>query len=208
VCIGGLAVICRLQRAHRATGDVDTVTDRADALAMVAEIDGAEMSGNDIIIEGVPVQVIDTADLPDHVADIEPVLARLFVVSHRYAFTTATAVGVVAGSVNVQLRVATPAALIATKAGALAERRDQRKRASDTTDLIGLLDRHGADAAVELRSAAHDLGMLVAGTLEQVLVSDAGRRARDIRAFGEPEWAMEPADIALVGSAFCARLRG
>lgn len=41
VVIGGLGVICRLQRPHRATGDVDTATDGYDSISLVARIPGA-----------------------------------------------------------------------------------------------------------------------------------------------------------------------
>jgi hypothetical protein len=58
VVIGGLAVICRVQRAHRATGDVDTATDGHNSLSLVARIPGAILNGKDMTIEGVIVQVI------------------------------------------------------------------------------------------------------------------------------------------------------
>ena len=80
--IGGLGVICRLQRAHRATADVDTATDAHDSLSLVARIPGATLDGEDIVIDGVTVQVIDTYALDD-VTDIEPERNRLFIVSHR-----------------------------------------------------------------------------------------------------------------------------
>lgn len=141
VVIGGLGVICRLQRAHRATGDVATATDGLDSLSLVARIPGASLEGKDITIDGVTVQVIDTYELDDDVVDIEPETNQLFVVSHRYAYETAEPVRVIAGdSVDELLEIATPAALLATKAHALEDRHEPRKRASDTTDIIGLLD--------------------------------------------------------------------
>lgn len=128
--IGGLGVICRLQRAHRATGDVDTATDGLDSLSLVARIPGASIEGKDITIDGVTVQVIDTYELGDDVADIEPETNQLFVVSHRYAYATAEPVRVMAGdSVDELLDIATPAALLATTAHALEDRHEPRKRA-------------------------------------------------------------------------------
>lgn len=85
VVIGGLGVICRLQRAHRATGDVDTATDGLDSPSLVARIPGASLDGKDITVDGVIVHVIDTYELDDDVTGIEPETNQLLVVSHRFA---------------------------------------------------------------------------------------------------------------------------
>jgi hypothetical protein len=59
VVIGCLAVIRRLQRAHRATGDVDTQpTDTTRCRSSPASL--APPCGKDITIDGVTVHVIDT----------------------------------------------------------------------------------------------------------------------------------------------------
>ena len=196
VVIGGLAVICRLQRAHRATGDVDTATDGLDSLSLIARIPGASLDGKDITIDGVTVQVIDTYELDDHVTDIEPETNQLFVVSHRYAYETAEPVRVIAGgNVDEMLEIATPAALLATKAHALEDRHEPRKRASDTTDIIEAL-----------LAAPHNLGALVARSIRRTLIGDAARRARDLIAFGDADWALPADQIASSARRLCHEL--
>ena len=207
VVIGGLAVICRLQRAHRATGDVDTATDGHDSLSLVARIPGASLEGRDITVDGVIVQVIDTYELDDDVADIEPETNQLFVVSHRYAYETAEAVRVIAGdSVDEILEIATPAALLATKAHALEDRNEPRKRASDTTDIIGLLDTNEDQIIDALLRAPHNLGPLVARSIRRTLIDDAARRARDLLTFGDADWALPADQIASSARRLCDEL--
>ena len=207
VVIGGLAVICRLQRAHRATGDVDTATDGLDSLSLIARIPGASLDGKDITIDGVTVQVIDTYELDDHVTDIEPETNQLFVVSHRYAYETAEPVRVIAGgNVDEMLEIATPAALLATKAHALEDRHEPRKRASDTTDIIGLLDTNEDQIIEALLAAPHNLGALVARSIRRTLIGDAARRARDLIAFGDADWALTADQIASSARRLCHEL--
>jgi hypothetical protein len=207
VVIGGLAVICRLQRAHRATGDVDTATDGLDSLSLVVRIPGASLDGTDITMNGVTVQVIDTYELGNDVTDIEPETARLFVVGHRYAWETAEPVRVTAGAgADEVLEVATPAALLATKAHALADRHESAKRASDTTDIIGLLDTSGDSIIEALLGAPHSLGALVARSMRRSLIDDAARRARELVAFGDADWALPADQIASVARRVCDEL--
>lgn len=207
VVIGGLGVICRLQRAHRATGDVDTATDGHTSLSLVARIPGASLDGNDIVIDGVVVQVIDTFELGDDVADIEPETNRLFVVSHRYAYETAEPTRVLAGDrVDETIEIATPAGLLATKAHALEDRHEPRKRASDTTDIIGLLDTHQDEIIEALHGAPHGLGAMVARSIQRTLMDGAARRARDLIAFGDADWALPADQIASSARRLCDEL--
>lgn len=196
VVIGGLGVICRLQRAHRATADVDTATDAHDSLSLVTRIRGATLDGKDIIIDGVVVQVIDTYQIDD-VDGIEPERNRLFVVSHRFAYETARPMRVLAGEhVEETIEIATPAGLLATKCHALEDRHEPRKRASDTTDIIGLLDLYTDEIATDLRNGPHHLADLVSTSIRHTLLDNAVRRARDLLTYGEPDWALPADDIA------------
>jgi len=207
VVIGGLGVICRLQRAHRATGDVDTATDGHDSVSLVARIPGATLDGKDITIDGVVVQVIDTYQLDDDVGDVEPERNRLFIVSHRYAYETAEPVRVLAGDrVDETLEIATPAGLLATKAHALEDRHEARKRASDATDIIGLLDTRHDEIIDALAQSPHDLGGMVARSLRRTLIDEAARRARDLIAYGEADWALSADEIANIAHPLCDQL--
>jgi hypothetical protein len=203
--VGGLAVTCRLATVHRATNDVDTVADgdRPGDLALEYLGDSDAGAGR-IEIEGVTVDVmathpIDERDLPDDE------LARLFVVSHRWALETATslAVDVVAGGQIIEsasLQVATVPALVACKLHAIADRRDARaaKRESDALDLVRLVGevvREPAHAE-SLRAAPHDLAALASTQISRWFVDDALRTSRLARLAGAE---LEPADIEALG---------
>jgi hypothetical protein len=203
--VGGLAVTCQLATVHRATNDVDTVADgdRPGDLALEYLGDSDAGAGR-IEIEGVTVDVmathpIDERDLPDDE------LARLFVVSHRWALETATslAVDVVAGGQIIEsasLQVATVPALVACKLHAIADRRDARaaKRESDALDLVRLVGevvREPAHAE-SLRAAPHDLAALASTQISRWFVDDALRTSRLARLAGAE---LEPADIEALG---------
>ena len=142
--IGGLAVMCRLAAVHRATQDVDTVaeTTAPTAVEVITSSIGSPDPSNAgrVIVDGVKIDVIDTESF--RYEDLDGVDAgdRLFVVSHRFALDTATETVIVAGEVTASIRVATPAALVAMKSGALlgGRTREPRKRASDLYDLFRL----------------------------------------------------------------------
>lgn len=115
------------------------------------------------------VDVIDTFALPDLTADLpDDPKDRLFVCAHRYAFETATAVRLRAGTDSAEVKVAVAPALIATKAHALrfaTARRRATKRSSDLYDLYRLAASHLPEITVGLDAARWDLRGQVADAL-------------------------------------------
>lgn len=180
VLVGGLAVLHRLGTAHRATVDVDTVTD-----GPITVVSGT-------VIDGYPVDVIDTyavdaASLPDDAT------SRLFVVAHRWAFDT--------GEDLDGMRVATVAALVATKAAALANpRRSAAKRESDTFDLWRLLE-----TEPDMHGAPFDLDQLVDAVIAAHFIDGALRASNLIRLASPIREQVDPDDIRAVAAAFLAR---
>lgn len=95
--VGGLAVTIRLATVHRATNDVDTVSEGAGprdlALQYLGDRDAAEK--NRIEVDGVKVDVMETWPLPDDSGDLpDDDLDRLFVVGHRWALDSAAPVAI------------------------------------------------------------------------------------------------------------------
>lgn len=92
--VGGLAVMCRLAAVHRATQDVDTVTETTtpSAVEVIASSIGTTDPSNPatVIVDGVKDDVIDTESFQDADLDGIGLGDRLFVVSHRWALDTAT----------------------------------------------------------------------------------------------------------------------
>lgn len=134
--IGGLAVMCRLAAVHRATQDVDTVVETTAPTAVEVITSSIGMPDptdpGRVFVDGVKVDVIDTESFrPEDLDGLDPG-DRLFVVSHRFALETASETLIVAGDVMASVRVATPAALVAMKSGALVggRTREPRKRAA------------------------------------------------------------------------------
>jgi hypothetical protein len=168
IVIGGLAVLCRLGTAYRATSDLDTADRRAagepprlDVLLQSADVTRAGPAGVWIPTSAgkVQVDVIEVTDaelsqLPDDETD------RLAVLSHAWAIETATPVRIRVtspaggGSTEVVTRVAEPGPLIAMKLQSIMNRPVEKER-TDLLDIVRLtLDTiAGPSARAQLRNA-------------------------------------------------------
>jgi hypothetical protein len=219
--VGGLAVTLRLATSHRATNDVDTVSDgdgpRQVALDYVGE---GRDPGARIEVDGVKVDVMPTAPLPDRADELpDDAHQRLFVLGHRWALESAEPLSVLVtggegGSAEpCSINVATAPALVACKLHAIADRRDARseKRESDALDLarlIGVLVRESGSAE-PLSRAPFDLRELVVAEVQRWFLDDATRTARLVRlGRGSGDANMEPADITAIGELFVEQLQG
>jgi hypothetical protein len=219
--IGGLAVMTRLGGAYRVTDDIDTATERMrdephsrlfvlthDAAGLAKPLSGGGKV-DCIEVEDVAAIDLDPADLPEEANE------RAFCVAHRWAFDGAGPVILSANMaadrrIEVQCRVATPAALVAMKLVAIPRRKGVRleKRSTDLADLFSLLTvgniRQIAD---DLRRSPHGLGDWCAQEIRILMVGDATRSAQAIAAGGLPG-RVEPADVASAGERFAALLVG
>jgi hypothetical protein len=166
--IGGLAVLCRLGTAYRATSDLDTanrqVAGEPAQLDVLLQYDGVTRAGPAGVwiptsAGMVQVDVIEVTDaelshLPEDETD------RLAVLSHAWAIETATAVRIRAasasesGSTEVVVRVAEPGPLIAMKLQSIMNRTVDKER-TDLLDIVQLtLDRTaGPSARMQLGKA-------------------------------------------------------
>ena len=167
--IGGLAVLARLEGAHRVTDDLDTVaTQHGDEPTVVTAVMNAE--GVDGYLDGTKIDCIAVGDtsaaelheeqLPDAEED------RVFVLAHRWALDTAEELVVTAGggstSLHVRCQFASPAGLVAMKRQCAPRRRAARvhKAGGDYLDIFRLSS-HPAltrPIALSFRTAPHDLG--------------------------------------------------
>ncbi|HXH55801.1 nucleotidyl transferase AbiEii/AbiGii toxin family protein [Iamia sp.] len=212
--IGGLAVMCRLAAVHRATQDVDTVTETTapSAVEVIASsIGSTDLSNpNRVLVDGVKIDVIDTEGFRHEDLDGVGPEDRLFVISHRWALDTATGTEIVAGGAVAAIRVATPSALVAMKSGAVlrGRPRDPRKRASDLYDVYRLLleyDRAGA-VAESLTAAPFRLGSLVGDALRTRIVDEPERAVRWLLGGGQEMGAVTPDDLSDVVGPLVNRL--
>lgn len=151
VVIGGLAVLCRLGTAYRATSDLDTANRRAAGepaqLDVLLQHDGVTQAGPAGVWIPTPagmvqVDVIEVSDaelshLPDDETD------RLAVLSHAWAIQTATPMRIHAASpsdgasTEVVVRVAEPGSLIAMKLQSVMNRPVDKER-TDLLDIVRL----------------------------------------------------------------------
>lgn len=201
--IGGLAVMCRLAAVHRATQDVDTVaeTTAPTAVEVITSSIGSPDPSNAgrVIVDGIKIDVIDTESLTYEDLGGIDLGDRLFVVSHRWALDTATNTELVTGDATASIRVATPAALVAMKSGALlgGRTREPRKRASDLYDLYRIVleyDRTGGIADA-LTAAPFGLGPLVGEALRSRVVEEPERAVRWLLDGGPEMGAVTPDDL-------------
>lgn len=221
--VGGLAVTMRLATVHRATNDVDTVSDgegpRAVALEYVGDRDAG--ASDRVEIDGVKVDVMTTETLPTSFAELpEGDLDRLFVLGHRWALETAERLTVRVVSPDgsavgepASLVVATAPALVACKFHAIVDRRDARahKRESDAIDLFRLLGDlvRVRRLANEFSSAPFDLTALVSAQVERWFIEGAIRTARLMNlsaAAGDAR--LDSIDVSTIGRLFITGLNG
>ena len=212
--VGGLAVTMRLATVHRATNDVDAVSDGAAPLQYVGEDDAH--GSKRIEIDGVKVDVIPTSPLPKTAEELpDGDLDRLFVLGHRWALESAEPVAVrIATTTESEphtLVVATAPALVACKFHAIADRRDARreKRESDALDLVRLIGDlvRTPSSAEQFAAAPFDLAALVSLQTQRWLIEDATRTARLIRmSAGAGDITVAPTDIATIGELFVGQL--
>ena len=185
--IGGLAVLARLQGAHRVTYDLDTVaTQHGDELTAVETVIGTE--GVDGLLLGTKIDCIAVGDVP--ASDISPDLLpegeadRIFVLAHRWALDTAEDLTLIAeedGEVvaEVRCRIATPASLVAMKLQSAPKRRAARaeKAGGDYLDLFRLTSHPDMTRSIAeaLRHAPHDLGGWCQREIRRCMVDEADR---------------------------------
>ena len=155
--IGGLAVMARLGQAHRGTQDIDTAVDRERAIPSELDVvfDAAPSTEKVATRQRVKVDSIEVGDTsavdlsPENLPEEE--FPRAFVLSHRWAFDTASELTLRClqrerPDTIVACRVATPAALVAMKLQSAPRRPPARvqKAANDYLDLSLLLSNFGA----------------------------------------------------------------
>ncbi len=185
--IGGLAVLARLEGAHRVTDDLDTVaTQHGDEPTVVEAVIAAQ--GVDGLLKGTKVDCIAVGDVPaaelsaDHLPDVEE--DRIFVLAHRWALDTADELTLVAqagGTIvaQVRCRFADPASLVAMKLQSAPRRRGVRadKAGGDYLDLFRLVSHPSMtrSIAVALRAAPHDLGSWCSLEITRRMIEDADR---------------------------------
>lgn len=167
VVIGGLAVLCRLGTAYRATSDLDTAHHRTKGepaqIEVLLQYEGVTRAGPAGVWIPTPaghvqVDVIEVTDaelmcLPDDETD------RRAVLSHIWAIQTATPVKIrvanpAGDAAEVTVRVSEPGPLIAMKLQSIMNRPREKER-TDLLDIVRLtLDRTaGPSVRAQLASA-------------------------------------------------------
>lgn len=112
-------------------------------------------------------------------------------------------IGVTGSNVEVEVPVATAAALVATKLHAIQDRNDERKKASDAWDLFRLIDLNAGDRgfAADIAKAPEGLAAIMHAGVHRIFGSEVTRTRRWMQVYGQPEWAAVATEAALVGIA-------
>lgn len=163
---------------HRATVDIDLVTIESDPEAAEIIADAHDSGSQHLLIDDVNVDLIANSPLTD--LDLEGLedMDRLFLAGHRWAFEGAEPSRITTyGAEPLAIKVATPAALVATKSHAIGyptPLRRATKLASDLLDffrLVDLYDRQGVLAA-ELRVAPGGIARIVADVARREILAN------------------------------------
>jgi hypothetical protein len=191
--IGGLAVMVRLESAHRATDDLDTVAsqhgDEPTAVDVVVAADPDALEGTKvdcIAVGDTPAVDLSPGDLPEDELD------RAFILAHRWALDTADTIVVHAENdsteATVSCRFASPASLVAMKLQSAPRRRAQRahKAGGDLFDIFRLVSHPSLTRpmATALHHAPHDLGDWCATGIRRFLLDEAEKTAAVIARSG------------------------
>ncbi len=219
--IGGLAVMTRLGRVHRATDDLDAAAQAVDGgpSRLSVLVGGGDAGRERRTVGGVKVDCIDVGSTPaselDPAALPEDEFDRAFVLAHRWALDSAVpaTLTVVSGqripTATATCRVATPSALVAMKLQSAPRRRADRahKGPNDYGDLYALLTRPETldEIATDLMDAPQGLGRWCAERIEIEFVTGAARTARAIRqtTLSDPP---TPDDLESIGHAALRRI--
>jgi len=211
--IGGLAVMVRLEDAHRPTRDIDTLSRQVDPEPKVTllGIAQSETSTGVLLPDGTKVDVIGVEPILDLDALPDDDRQRMFVLSHWWMAETAELVTLTLvdltnrdGTVlaRCQIRLARPAALVAAKLQSIETRRGATaaKRESDAYDVYRLLRAGRLDEfADELTGAPADLGSWCISYLEGLFVDRSDQTARWLRNVSPTE-RVESGDLSALGS--------
>jgi len=210
--IGGLAVTAHVASptvGYRATADVDFVSADDTPPTLVEVLTARHQVDEPIVIDGVKVDVIPTyAVTEEDLADIDDG-PRLFVAGHRWALDTAEVVtlscATPTGTITVEVKLATPAALIAAKSHAVGFARSQRratKHASDLLDVYRLVDRYHPPGQLvpELQSAPGDIAAVIAVIVRAEYLANPVKTAASMAS--AQGTAISPDDVAQTMAAF------
>jgi hypothetical protein len=197
--IGGLAVLVRLEGAHRVTDDLDTVATRhGDEPTVVEAVIAAQ--GVDGLLKGTKVDCIAVGDvlaaelLTEHLPDADD--DRIFVLAHRWALDSADELTLVARAddtiiAQVRCRFAAPASLVTMKLQSAPRRRGARadKAGGDYLDLLRLASYPAMtrSIAIPLSAALHDLGLWCSREVTRRMIEDADRTVGVITRSGVAE---------------------
>ncbi|MHB1536065.1 MAG: hypothetical protein ACYC1D_15940 [Acidimicrobiales bacterium] len=180
VLVGGLAVNIRLQRVHRATYDIDTITrDQARLVEVLVGGNADRLSAAKVQLHryGVEVDVMEStegAELSANPSD------RAFALARRWTMATASVVDLFAidGTATVadtSLQVAAVPALVALKTVSIPRRSSgsyPQKIGSDMQDLYRLVEGASFDKVVTgFDSAPDELRLWVAAELKRTFTS-------------------------------------
>lgn len=208
--IGGLAVIMRLGQAHRATNDIDTVSDDQTGLLDLLVAGGLDRRGNSILLDAD--LKLDVIDVSEGDPDYTPYA------THRFAFDTRTPVEILVrptdgAPTSVTIDVARACALVAVKLGiseGVGRQRDTRKVGSDAFDVVRLLQRFGPDALADdlTELAPRGFAERISALAQRHLVDNADRTAAAIvRSSIQALQTIAAVQLELLGHAFTRRLQ-
>jgi predicted nucleotidyltransferase len=188
VLVGGLAVMTRLQTAHRATQDLDALNGDDEFKVICARRGVGELAGDTLTVEGVKIDSISVDDTAtwDSIAELDDPLQRLFVAGHLFAHHDVGVVRVVAGASQAEIAVASVRALLVTKLHAyLSPRRRPEKQASDALDVVRLAELVARQRDAPLRrGAVPDVVAAAAATALDEVAADRAKLIRRLRVIG------------------------
>ncbi len=214
VLVGGLAVTMRVSAgnvAHRATVDIDLVTDDVDPEVVEVLAEAHATSRKHVLIGEVKVDIIPTRPISNADLDGLDDQNRLFIAAHRWAFESGRPARMMTReSEPLDATVASTASLVATKCHAVGfptRVRRATKHASDLLDLYRLVQLDDRDGALsrELRAGPPGIARIVADVAEHEVLANVPSAARQMS--GAAQDLVDEEDVRIVIGDFVDELR-
>ena len=210
VLIGGIAVVMRLGKEHRATIDVDALTRSSQRMVELLGSRASPRGAHRFVVPvDTPLDVMEVGLVPG--PGEVPSDEYAFAVVRAWAFDTAERVRVEVNSpkgdllASASMRIATPAALVALKSVSLPRRAksaNPSKLMSDTIDLLALVRDWHSVLSVVLADAPAVVVDTVVATCGRVFVTDARYTKAMLSKARQP---VDPVGFA-IAAAFCEEL--
>lgn len=198
--VGGVAVVARLAEVHRATTDLDTVSDGGQFTEAVVALSPGPRPEGALFVDGVRIDAIEVADVDwGEIADVTDPGSQLFTAAHLWALKESSPVLIAAAGASALVSVAAPHALLATKLHAYwSPSRSPEKQGSDAWDVYRLAQMVVREGAHAFPEAPAPVRASLRWVVDEHWRKDPAKMAQRLRRAAEPGLRLSEREVAVL----------